>query len=464
MLTNSYSTVAAFLVFLAMAMACFATSSLIPVALVLTAAVVIMGAYAAFQRPWIMAILIAAGSYLGSLFYLAEGFVLPISLFQLFLFSGFGLFFLHALYYDSPDIRYTGYELPVLLFVALIFFSLIYSPDRQNGLFNALRFVVLLISIGYIINTVKSISVVSYLLIVIVLISVALSIYAAMETIFNPQVAIQNLTGSASNLERGSVDALYQDPNRFAAILFLPAAFTFSVINSELSTKFKAISAIFFLLILAGLFSTFSRSGFLSFIIIGLTVVSVFKKWKTVSLVGIIGLIVILFVPQLRSVLFINIERILDALTGARDDSAGIRVMLGLAGVQMFVDSYFIGVGFDAFSEYFTKYYTLQESIGVYEPHNITYTIMAELGLLGVGFYFFYLYVLVLHAWQNVKLSVTQIEKVVSTTLFATFIGYTLFYQFYGGGLLDSNLMILQGLIFAVFFCLSDNKKVSEMS
>jgi O-antigen ligase len=433
-----------------------------PFALLPAAGIIIAGSFAAFQKPWIMAILIAAGSYLGSLFYLAEGFILPISLFQLFLFSGFGLYLLHVLYYDSTEINYTGYELPVLLFVALIFLSLIYSPDRQNGLFNAIRFLVLLLSIGFIINTVKSIRVVSYLLIVIALISVALSVYAAMETIFNPQVAVQNLTGSTSNLERGSAEALYQDPNRFAAILFLPAAFTFSVINSELSIKLKAISAICFLIILAGLFSTFSRSGFLSFIVIGLTIVSFFRNWKMASIVGAVGLIVILLVPQLRSVLLINIERVFDALTSAQDDSSGIRVMLGLAGIQMFVDSYFIGVGFDAYSEYFTKYYTLQESIGVYEPHNITYTIMAELGLLGLGFYFFYLYVLVVHAWRNVKLSSTQIEKVVSSTLFATFIAYTLFYQFYGGGLLDSNLMILQGLIFAVYFILSERPSVKE--
>ena len=446
---NNAAPLIASIVFFAIIAVAYLQSSLLPFALPIIAALGIAIAFAAFKFPWIMTFFIAAGSYFGSLFYLAEGFILPISLFQFFLFSALGLYILHILYFDSVKLKYTGYELPVLLFIALIFLSLIYSPDRETGFMNALRFVVLLVFVGYVINTISSEKVVAGILSMLVVISIALSGYASLETIFNPQIAIQNLTGTS--LQRGSA-AFYDDPNRFAAILFLPAAFTFSILNSEMSTKVKVISAIGFLIILAGLFSTFSRSGMLSFLVIGLIIVTVFRNWKTATIVGLILLLVILAVPQLRSVLFINVERVVEALTSAQDDSSGIRVMLGLAGVQMFIDSYFLGVGFDAFSEYFTNYYTVQESIGVYEPHNITYTVMAELGLIGLFFYLFYLYVMVVHSWQNVKMSSTQLEKVVSTALFSAFIAYTLFYQFYGGGLFDSNLMLIHGLIFALNF------------
>lgn len=461
LLKNKAIPVSAILVFLAVALASYFKTSLLPFALFIALGIGIAGAFLAFQKPWIMTFLIAAGSYLGSLFYLAEGFILPVSLFQFFLFSALGLYLLHILYYNSVDLKYTGYELPVLLFVALIFLSLIYSTDRENGLIDALRFVFLLFFIGYVINTVRSVKVVSGILIMLVVISIALSGFSALETIFNPQIAIMNLTGT--NLQRGSVDALYDDPNRFAAILFLPAAFTFSALNSDLATKYKVVSAACFFIILAGLFSTFSRSGLLSFVLIILIIVTVFKNWKTAIIIGFLLLLVTLAVPQLRDVLLINIERIIDVLTGAAgDDSSGIRVMLGMAGVQMFIDSYFLGVGFDAFSDYFTNYYTIQESIGVYEPHNITYTIMAELGLLGLFFYLFYLYVMVFHAWKNIKLASTQLEKVVAATLFSTFLAYTLFYQFYGGGMLDSDLMLIQALIFVVYFQLTRNELISR--
>lgn len=457
LLVNHNITAAAILFFLVIALISFVKSSLFPFAAVVVAGIVITGLFLGFQKPWIMTFFIASGSYLGSLLYLAEGSFLPVTLFQFFLFTALGLYLLHVLYFDSVDIKYTGYELPLLLFLALIFFSLIYSTDRESGLINALRFIFLLIYAGYVFNTIHSVKVVSGILIMLVALSIGLSGFAALETIFNPEIAIQNLTES-SNLQRGSVDTLYDDPNRFAAILFLPLAFTFSAINSDLIFKYKAISAASFLILLAGLFSTFSRSGLLSLAIIILITVSLFKNWKMATLIGFILLLVVLAVPQLRNVLFINIERILDVLTGAGDDSSGIRVMLGLAGVQMFIDSYFLGVGFDAFSEYFTNYYTTQESIGVYEPHNITYTIMAELGLIGLFFYLFYLYVMVYHAWQNVKLASTQLEKVVSSALLSAFVAYSFFYQFYGGGMLDSNLMLIHGLIFVLFFQLSDKK------
>lgn len=463
LLKNNATPAFAILVFLAVAVTSYLSASLLPFALVLVMSFGITGAFIAFREPWIMTFFIAAGSYLGSLFYFAEGFILPVSLFQFFLFSALGLYLLHILYYSSADIKYTGYELPVLLFVALIFFSLIYSPDRETGLVNALRFVFLLIFTGYVINTVRSVKIVSGILTMLVLISIALSGFAALETIFNPEVAIQNLTSTGGNIERASVGVLYDDPNRFAAILFLPAAFAFSVMNSDLASKYKVASAIAFLVILAGLFSTFSRSGVLSFVVIALIIVTLFKNWKTASIIGFLLLIVILAVPQLRDVLFINVSRIVEALTGARDDSSGIRVMLGIAGVQMFIDSYFLGVGFDGFSEYFTHYFTTQESIGVYEPHNITYTMMAELGLPGLFFYLFYLYVMVYHAWNNVSLASTQLEKVVASSLFAAFLAYTLFYQFYGGGLLDSNLMLIHALIFVVYFRLVNKKTSSSL-
>lgn len=460
LLKNKAIPAAAILVFFVVALASYINSSLLPYALTIEAVIGIAGAFAAFQKPWIMTFLIAAGSYLGSLFYFAEGFPLPVTLFQFFLFSALGLYLLHVLYYKSFEIKYTGYELPVLLFVALILLSLIYSPDRENGLMNALRFVFLLIFIGYVINTVSSIRIVAGILVMLVLISIGLSGFAALETIFNPQIAIQNLTGTS--LQRGSVDALYDDPNRFAAILFLPAAFTFSALNSDLASKYKIISAACFLVILGGLFSTFSRSGMLSFLIIILMVVTVFKNWKNATIIGLLLFLVILAVPQLRNVLFINLERIAGVLTGASDDSSGIRVMLGMAGVQMFIDSYFFGVGFDGFSEYFRNYYTTQASIGVYEPHNITYSIMAELGLMGLFFYIFYLYVIVYHAWNNFKLSSTQLEKIVASSLLAAFLAYTLFYQFYGGGMFDSNLMLIHALIFVVYFRLTRSEMISR--
>jgi len=449
---NIAAPIVAILLFVALSVVSLLTTSLLPFVLFIAAGIAVAGAFFAFQKPWIMVFLIAAGSYMGSLFYFAEDFFLPVSLFQFFLFTGLTLYLLHLLYYQSFEIRYTGYELPVLLFLAFVFFSLIYSPDRETGLINGIRFLFLIIFTGYVFNVLSSSKYIVAIVSMLAGIAVLLAAFAVTETILNPQIAIQNLTEGSMRVQRASVGALYHDPNRFAAILFLPAAFTFSVINSQMELKYKMIGAFCFVILLAGLFSTFSRSGFLSFILIVLIIVGLFKNWKIFFLFSAAGLMVILAIPELRDALMINLERLFEVLFGRRDDSSGIRVMLGIAGIQMFIDSYMIGVGFEGFSERFTSYFTLQESIGVYEPHNITYTMMAELGLLGLFFYLFYLYVISYHAWQNVKLAESPLEKVIAVTLIASFAAYTLFYQFYGGALLDSNLVLIHALIFVVYY------------
>lgn len=449
---NSAPYLIAGVIFAAVFFASLRMTSLLPLILVLGAAVAAAVGYIGFKKPWLMVILIGAGSYMGSLFYFAEDFFLPITLFQLFLMAALLLFVLNRLYTNSFSIDYTGYEIPVLAFLALIFLSLIYSPDRESGLFNVFRFMVLLLLVGYVLNTVYSIRIVSAVVVTLSGIAVLLSGYAITEIILNPQIAIQNLTGAQFGIRRASAGGLYHDPNRFAAILFLPIAFTFSVINSDLDKKYRIISAAVFLVLVGGLFSTFSRSGFLSVIVILLIVVGLYKNWKMAGLFGAAGLAIVLAVPELRDAFILNVERVIDVFFGTRDDSSGIRVMLGLAGLQMFIDSYMIGVGFDGFSEKFTNYYSLQQSIGVNEPHNITYTIMAELGLIGLLFYLYYLYVMAYHSIKNVRLSVSSMDKVISSTLLATYASYLLFYQFYGGALLDSNFMLVHALIFVVYF------------
>jgi O-antigen ligase len=121
--------------------------------------------------------------------------------------------------------------------------------------------------------------------------------------------------------------------------------------------------------------------------------------------------------------------------------------MLGTAAIQMFFDTYSFGVGFDAFGEQFTKYYTLQQTIGVHEPHNITYTILAELGITGLFIFSALVFFIIRDAYENVKASKQNMDEILSISLFTSLIAYLVFYQFYGGALFDSALMLNIGLI-----------------
>lgn len=84
------------------------------------------------------------GAYASGLFYLAEQSVIPITLFQLALVTSIGGFTLLKFLSVDSSFELYGMEKWYALFLGLIFFSCIYTPERQQAVFYAVRFSVLL--------------------------------------------------------------------------------------------------------------------------------------------------------------------------------------------------------------------------------------------------------------------------------------------------------------------------------
>ena len=87
-----------------------------------------------FVAPLIM------GAYASGLFYLAEQSVIPITLFQLALVVSIGGFLLLKFLSVDSSIELYGMEKWYALFLGLIFLSCIYTPERQQAVFYAVRF------------------------------------------------------------------------------------------------------------------------------------------------------------------------------------------------------------------------------------------------------------------------------------------------------------------------------------
>jgi hypothetical protein len=359
------------------------------------------------------------------------------------------------------EINVNHYIIPLLSFLAIISLSLIYSDDRISGVYNIIRFVVLMVFVGFVTNLVKKREIIYRSFFVIVAVSVALSLFSVFENVFNTEVAIQNYLSGGLKVERSAAVGIYQDPNRFAASLFLPFALSLSLMNSRIKLKYRVLGGVIFFLLLGGILSTYSRSGFLAAVLLIALNIALFNRVKPFIWLTIIGIFIVLMTPNLRMTLLSYGARIIELLTGNVDDSSGIRIMLGIGALQMFVDSYLVGVGFDAFGENFTKYFTIQESMGVYEPHNITYTILAELGIHGFVVFGILIWILLKDSYNNLKKSQNEVaDKIISVTFFSTICAYLLFYQFYGGGLFDTALMLTIGLMLSHKSIL-DNEKIS---
>lgn len=392
---------------------------------------------------------IILGVFLEYILALVESESFPVSLFQILFVLGFLHFALTRLIKKDFRLSFNEYGIPILIFLSIISISLIYSEGREGGILNLFRFIALLVFVWFIPNIIKTRKAILYGVLLATFVCVILSVYSLFQNIFNTEVAIQNFIGAGQKIERSSAGGIYLDPNRFAASLLLPLAFVFSLMNSRVDFKYRVLGGVAFIILLGGVFSTYSRSGFFAAFLTCVIIIKYFKQVKPFFLLSIITMGIIFIIPNLRLNFFSYSERILDLLTGNIDTSNSIRVMLGIAAIQMFLDTYTFGVGFDAFGENFTQYFNLHQAVGVREPHNIIYTIMAELGIVGLLVFVVLVFFLIRDAYSNIAKSKDVTDKIISVTLFSSFMGYLLFYQFYGGALFDTALMLNIGLFFS---------------
>ncbi len=369
----------------------------------------------------------------------------PISLFQIVLTVFIGLSSLKFFFFDQK-LRSAGYYPSIIVFLVLISVSLFYSKGIEGGLINLLRFTVLSIFVFFIIQINASKKSLNVLMNVVISTAVFISIISILENILNPEIAIQNLLSSGLKIDRASAGGLYADPNRFAAALFLPMIYCFISVLEQKETKTKVLFSLILVVLIIGLVSSYSRSAFFSLGISLIFITIYLRKIPQLTVISLIGLVVITLIPSFRDSFLLYGGRILEVFSGNIDTSSNIRLMLGSGALAMFIDSNMLGVGFGAFSENFVQYFSTQESVGVVKPHNIFYTVLAELGVIGILIFLFILYKLFRDGIYLIS-NTSRDNKHLSLALVATLIAYLIFYQFYGGALYDANVYLTIGLI-----------------
>ncbi|MDI6402663.1 O-antigen ligase family protein, partial [Balneolaceae bacterium ANBcel3] len=259
-------------------------------------------------------------------------------------------------------------------------------------------------------------------------------------------------TRLASRVRIGQVD-----PNVFASLFFLPLAFTASISFSKTHLSLRLISSVIFLILFAAVLLTFSRSSWVSLIFMVIVLAFLYRQYN-LFLTGFVffGLLLLLF-PELRFIFISIASRFLGLFTGSVDTSNFIRILLVHAALGMFFNSWLIGVGWRGFPDHIFNYFSYQQTMGVYEPHNVVYLVFAELGLVGLLLFCYIVFKIFHLAWQNIHLSHGVEQKALAHALFGAFLAYAIFYQFIGSGFLDNQLWITTGLILALNFSLKKN-------
>jgi len=427
---------------------------LVPLLLVLPVA-----GYYMFQsliKPILILVPMMGATILGNVVTIIPDGTVPFTLFQIFLLLGVVVFLFHYLIFNRGRFRILGIELELLLILTLISFSIIYSPNRESAVLNLTRILFLIVMVYLIVNMLKERAHFGYIFGLLIVISVILGLFSLRATLLDPVMAVLNIqAGGTVIFGRGAITV--HDPNIFATLFFLPIACTTSVFLSRLHLYWKIPALFVTLVLLAGLASTYSRSAWISTAFLLLMLVIYYRQYKLMIFTFITVLVIILSIPELRSMSVGIFNRLLDIFSGVADDSSRIRVLLGIAAVRMFFDSYMLGVGFRGYPEKFTNYFNTQETIGVVESHNVIYEILAELGIPGFILFVMLAVIIFRYASQNIRLSITSFDKIIATSLITSLTAYLIFFQFYGGALVSTNIWALIGLILAHKYYLQDH-------
>jgi O-antigen ligase len=409
------------------------------------------GYWQTFKKPYLWVIIMVIGTFLGNLVHIIEDAAVPITLFQVALAASVISIVIRRLADGDLTIRLLGLEIHFMLLLALIYVSLLWSPDPMDGFIEGTRFLISVFFIYLVFNEMKRQNEMIYLMVASTVVAVLLGAYALFENITNVDVAIQNILSEGRKL-RGRVTGTSHDPNRFATMFFIPMAFTACVILADTKKIYKLLAIASFAIMSGGLVVTYSRSAWVASILMIVIIAWHYRNVKLFAYIGLLIFVVLIAVPQFSYTLINAAQRFLDITAGAADDSSRIRLLLGLAAFGMFIDSYFIGVGYRGFVDRFTDYYSLQETVNVAEPHNVLYTILAELGLIGIILYLLIIVKILMIAHSNIQKAEDIKEKILSITCFSSIIAFLIFYQFYGGGMNDNNLWLMCALAFSLYY------------
>tara|TARA_B100000900_G_scaffold415971_1_gene448222 strand:+ start:2000 stop:3256 length:1257 start_codon:yes stop_codon:yes gene_type:complete len=393
-----------------------------------------------------------AGAYASGVFYLAEQSVIPITLFQLALVGLVGGFILLKFLSVDSSFELYGMEKWYALFLGLIFLSCIYTPERQQAVFYAIRFSVLLGMTYFIYNIIQETQHLKIGVYAFIASGVIVALINLYQIYMNPEILAFNYLKQGVRIIRST--GAENDPNIFASNFFTPILICVAWIGTTTKKWFRLVLFGFAGVMLASVLLSYSRSAWIS-LFVGILTIQLFQRKNPIILYGAIAfLAVFLISPTVQNLVLSLWDRIVGLFVGGGDDSTKFRVVLAMGALTMIADSYLLGVGFQGFSTYFQHLYPPQETQWIFEPHNDFYMVFAELGLLGFLLFVVIMYLIFRQALESMqwfrRIHENAWIQAVGLGFVASFVSYMIFAQFISGLMLNSLFMILVALIFSL--------------
>jgi O-antigen ligase len=234
--------------------------------------------------------------------------------------------------------------------------------------------------------------------------------------------------GHLSKLFEGRA-AAFGGPNSFSSylVMFIPLVLTYLLFQKTFILR--AASAVLLALTFAGLITTASRGGLLSFLVGMAAYLYILYRQRMIQLPTIIALIVtVLIIGSISFVLAPSEPKsiLLDRLDTSRleegeclDKYTAGRTLLLRKGIQLFFESPIYGHGQNSFLPLVEKKFGIH---GV--AHNAYLSYLVEYGIWGLIFFVMILKKIFQHVWKQIKETSHVWDKLLYISYIAGFCGY----------------------------------------
>ncbi|MBN2092430.1 O-antigen ligase family protein [candidate division KSB1 bacterium] len=345
----------------------------------------------------------------------------------------------------------SGIDVELILYFVWVTTTVFWSRDPVDAPLSVIRLASLILTMYLVLNMVENKTDFYLIIILMIVPAMGLSAYASKEFLTASSVEVKNALSMLKLFSR--FGATFSNPNYFATFLLYPLCICFAGL-AFLNIKFW--KKIIYFIIPAALFGvafvgTFSRSAWIAICFSYLFIFSYFKN-KRYWITGFLAVFTVLAIILFQTAFFQSfLLRLTSIFEGKADPSTATRFFLISGGLQMFFNSYFLGVGYESFSVEYLKYMPPGQQLGyVHECHTLPVEILAELGLIG------FILVAVIF-YKTFKIGIQSIPKIednfyrtIQIALVAFLIGLHVNFLFMPGGMLNNFMWINMGLIFGI--------------
>ncbi len=365
---------------------------------------------------------------------------------------------MHFLWKSETSIPRLELTLPLLLFLALNGFSVLYSPNRLMGVVYFFRLIALSALIYATVSMIRSKRWIQVMLGAVLFFAFSMAGLGIFQTFteayFLPATFV---TAVGANVPRAA--GTFHNPNDFGTFLMASMMLAGSfMVHLKFSWKWHPMLLGMFFVLSAGLVASFSRANWVA-AAVGLFCIAVLSR--KLKLLGVALVVFLVILGILSSVSenfadlvfgrFFSIFKTISEFGSFTHVSASARVQFVMAAFDMFLHHPFFGIGVRGFPVAFDQYKPADFPIWLptRESHTLPATIIAELGIVGLAISLWLVAVVLKAGIQSLRRIEDEYLKAAQLGLVAVFIGYQVSMVF-TAAITDNFFWIMTGMLFAV--------------